>query len=273
MLGCADNLERALTMLSGTPTTQELVDRLSQLEKEASMMRLASSSFTPAEAEGAGSPGRASPTSSSSSAAAADGSPRPLDESSPSAARPSSSLTSTSAQEEEDSCAVCYSIMCRPARLSECSHVLCRLCVFKCRLWEAGCPMCRAPLLASVSGVRFPSELEYDSATDTAIARRHPSEHRESAAKEEALEARLRAHLMGDLPLVMHPGSIPCDANGKRQQMRIAKDTKVSMVFDDPQVRALARATSRVRSHCHHAHPPSATPRVANPPSPPPPTS
>jgi len=246
MVGCADNLERALSMLSGEPTTQELQDRLAQLEKEAVMGHLESANTSSAssseeEAESApGIPDQPPPTPPWTSTAEDDDETRRLlDGLSVSAAPAASSLTSSadrsSAQEDEDMCAVCYGIMCRPARLGECNHHFCRLCVFKCRLWEAGCPMCRAPLIASVSGVRFPSELQYDVAADAAIARRRRSEHSESAAKEAALETKLRAHLMDGLPLVMHPASIPCDANGKRRQMRIAKDTKVNMVFNDPQ--------------------------------------
>ena len=153
--------------------------------------------------------------------------------------------------EEEDTdhaCAVCFSLRCRPARVSaSCAHTFCRMCVFRLASTaesnKSGCPMCRAARLTQLSSVLLPSDIPFDATADAVIAAASPAEHREAVRAEESVEARLSVKLLTNLPLVMHPGSCPTDGK-KTLILRVNPRTKLTLIFSD---------TAAVRTISHAA--------------------
>jgi len=155
------------------------------------------------------------------------------------------STGSRSEEDDTDTCPVCYGVKCHPTQISACSHSFCRLCAFKCRLREAGCPMCRAPVAPQLQQTHFPSELAFDADADADVAAHEPSAHREAVAKEEAFENDLRERHIAELPLVRHPGSIPLDGHGHPYQIKVGHKTVLTVIFSDPcAVRTLVHASS-----------------------------
>ena len=146
--------------------------------------------------------------------------------------------------DDDDICAVCYSIICRPATLADCEHRFCRLCVFHCRIGSSGCPMCRAPLARAVQDALTPSDIAYDETSSAIIAARHSADYAEAIAKEAACETRIHKSLMRDVPLVIHPSSsFRLDPNKYRAAATIVRPgggcftkstAKLTILFTDP---------------------------------------
>ena len=162
--------------------------------------------------------------------------------------RSSSASAWPTGSDDQDTCAVCYNVCCHPARISEeCSHVFCRLCVFKCRLWEAGCPMCRAPISATLQRVKLPSQIAYEEGLDAAIAKQSADAYQEALEKERSLEARLKATLQS-VPIVTHPGQLPRDDTGRLRVPRFTQKTTFDLIVSDPSVQQALKDAERTRS-------------------------
>jgi len=137
---------------------------------------------------------------------------------------------------EDDTCAVCYGVRCQPARLSDkCEHTFCRTCVLKCIGSSfarfPGCPLCRAPLAASLESAVLPSEIAFDQAAAASLAATHPVLYQCALEKEKAEEARLREKLIPNLPLVMAPGSCVRDDLGRPVRLRVR--STLTLFFSD----------------------------------------
>jgi len=111
---------------------------------------------------------------------------------------------------DEDTCAVCYGVCCRPASYSDqCNHTFCRLCVFKARSTGNGCPLCRAPVGAAVEEAVLPCEIPFNKEAADAMQRAHGELYSAALLAEEATEARLRERVVPLVPLVLLPGQCP----------------------------------------------------------------
>ena len=166
-----------------------------------------------------------------------------------SSSSPAPMSTGRSDSSEDDDrlmCAVCYGAKCHPTKVSPaCSHTFCRLCAFKGRMWEAGCPMCRAALAPELRDMRFPGEMDFDAEADTEVAARMPSAHREAAEKEAAFEASLREKHVAGVPLIKHPGSLPTADDGRPYRLKVGPKTVLTVTFSE---RAAKEVVSRAAS-------------------------
>ena len=142
--------------------------------------------------------------------------------------------------DENAVCAVCYGVRCHPASLAPCPHTFCRLCVFKCRSLDSGCPLCRVAVDPELQRAYLPSSIAYDTAEDAAIAERYPLAHRAAVERETALEQRLSEKLLLALPLVVYPGSFPVDATGEPVYcIKTGPNTSCTMHFTDEKARSM----------------------------------
>ena len=147
--------------------------------------------------------------------------------------------------DEEDACAVCFGIICQPARVSNvCDHKFCRLCVFKCSsLPFAGCPLCRAPMAEGLEKALVPSLIDYDEAAAAALAAAHPALYEQALRKEALVEERLRERMIPSLPLVLLPGS--CARGRSGEAIRLKLRQSVTLRFSEPE------ALRTIASHSH----------------------